>query len=265
MKILAAGTRQLPIHHVTIRVPWYDDGWSRNVCGQPLANTSCLALPRIGEGKRGEVELRCAGQCLDELDPGDLQPCVGERVSFMAPFEIVRTMRRPYTESSAEHFRGQVAHCTSRDECSALYHLTARLTVIRLMPNTHRSLACGTRPFGTPPPWPELGRHRVPHNRPAARHGTARASGSDQGRQALVEALEALVDLIFEVNPRTGGGPALSDKPSVSGHGLLPVIGECAEQPVRGQERGPLLPRSSRANGSMATPQAGAPCRHVPG
>ncbi len=28
MRNLAAGARQLPSHHLTIRVPWHDAGWS---------------------------------------------------------------------------------------------------------------------------------------------------------------------------------------------------------------------------------------------
>lgn len=102
MKSLALGARRLPAHHITVRVPWHDSGWAGSVCARPLENTSCLILPRIGEGKRDEVEARCAGQRLDELSAGDLPPCVGERVSFMAPFELTRTMRHPYAESSAE-------------------------------------------------------------------------------------------------------------------------------------------------------------------
>lgn len=102
MKSLAPGARRLPAHHITIRVPWHDSGWTGSVCARPLENTSCLILPRIGEGKRDEVEARCAGQRLDELSAEDLPPCVGERVSFMAPFELTRTMRHPYEESSAE-------------------------------------------------------------------------------------------------------------------------------------------------------------------
>ncbi len=31
MTILAAGARQLPMHHVTIRVPWHDGGWTGTV------------------------------------------------------------------------------------------------------------------------------------------------------------------------------------------------------------------------------------------
>jgi hypothetical protein len=62
MKSLAPGARRLPTHHITIRVPWHDSGWTGSVCTRPLENTSCLVLPRIGEGKRDEVEVRCAGR-----------------------------------------------------------------------------------------------------------------------------------------------------------------------------------------------------------
>ena len=98
MNSFADGARRLPSHHVTIRVPWHDGGWAGSVCASPLDNTSCLILPRIGEGRRDEVEVRCASQRLDEVDRADLPPCVGERVSFMAPFPIRRTMTHPYTE-----------------------------------------------------------------------------------------------------------------------------------------------------------------------
>lgn len=95
---LIDGARRLPAHHITIRVPWHDSGWCGTVCARPRENTSCLILPRIGEGKRDDSETRCAGQRLDELDPDHLPPCVGERVSFMAPFELRRTMTHPYAK-----------------------------------------------------------------------------------------------------------------------------------------------------------------------
>ncbi|MYD97497.1 MAG: AAA family ATPase [Gammaproteobacteria bacterium] len=98
MKSFAAGARRLPPHHITIRVPWHDDGWTGHVCSRPLDNTSCLILPRIGGGRRDDVEVRCAGQRLDELDQSDLPPCMAERVSFMAPFELTRTMTHPYKD-----------------------------------------------------------------------------------------------------------------------------------------------------------------------
>src|SRR5205807_8766172 len=87
-----------PTHHITIRVPWHDSRWAGSVCSRPLENTSCLILPRIGKGKRDEVEARCSGKRFDELDGGSLPPCVAERASFMAPFELRRTMTHPYAE-----------------------------------------------------------------------------------------------------------------------------------------------------------------------
>jgi len=98
MSALAPSARHLPLHHLTIRVPWHDSGWTGSVCARPLDNTSCLILPRIGKGRRDDVETRCTGKRLDELAAADLPPCVGERVSFMAPFPITRTMTHPYAE-----------------------------------------------------------------------------------------------------------------------------------------------------------------------
>ena len=98
MRGFAAGARRLPTHHVTIRVPWHDGAWNGTVCARPLDNSSCLILPRIGEGRRDDVESRCAGRRLDELDRSESPPCVDERVSFMAPFGLPRTMKHRYTE-----------------------------------------------------------------------------------------------------------------------------------------------------------------------
>ena len=99
MKGFTTGARRLPPHHITIRVPWHDRGWDGTVCARPrLDNSSCLILPRIGEGRRDDVEARCASQRLNELDRADLPPCVGERVSFMAPAALTRTMTHPYAD-----------------------------------------------------------------------------------------------------------------------------------------------------------------------
>ena len=98
MSMTTSGARRLPPHHVTIRVPWHDSGWTGSVCRQPLDNTSCLILPRIGEGRRDEMETDCAGRRFDEIDANVLPPCVRERASFMAPFPLTLTMTHPYTE-----------------------------------------------------------------------------------------------------------------------------------------------------------------------
>ena len=94
---MITGARRLPPHYVTIRVPWHDGGWNGTVC--PAAGQLELPHPvRIGEGRRDEVEVRCAGRRYDELKRADLPLCVGDRVSFMAPFTLTRTMTHPYTE-----------------------------------------------------------------------------------------------------------------------------------------------------------------------
>src|SRR3989442_2705610 len=98
MKAPAATVGHLPSHHITIRVPWHDRAWTGGVCQRPLDNTSCLILPRIGQGKRDAHEAQCAGKRFDELANADLPPCVGERASFMASFDLRRTMVHPYAE-----------------------------------------------------------------------------------------------------------------------------------------------------------------------
>ena len=102
MTTLEPGARQLPFHHVTIRAPWQDTGWTGVVCARPLANTSCLILPRISQARKDDVEEAAAGNRLDELQGEYRPPCIAERVSFMAPFELVRTMRHPYAENNPE-------------------------------------------------------------------------------------------------------------------------------------------------------------------
>lgn len=119
MTVLVSGARQLPTHHITIRVPWHDSGWTGSVCTRPLENTSCLILPRIGQGKNEEVEERCAGKLLDELRTGDLPPCIGERVSFMAPFELRRTMTHPYVEAYPETHKHFTPTCFVQSRYSA--------------------------------------------------------------------------------------------------------------------------------------------------
>ena len=103
MSNLAAGARQLPRHHITIRVPWHDSGWAGTVCSKPLNNTSCLVLGRIADSRRDEAEARCAGRRFDELAEDNMPPCVKERGAFMAPFEIIRTMNHPYVRTSNTH------------------------------------------------------------------------------------------------------------------------------------------------------------------
>lgn len=98
--VLSDGARKLATQHVSIRVPWHDSGWDGRVCRQPEANTACMVLVNIGEKRRDEHEAKCAGQQIDQLPEKDWPPCVEERATFLAPFEITRTITHPYVKAS---------------------------------------------------------------------------------------------------------------------------------------------------------------------
>jgi hypothetical protein len=75
--------------------------------GTTAAGAKCLRAPArhelphpaaIGEGHRDEVDTRYAGKRFDKLAARELPPCVEERVSFMAPFPLTRTVTHPYAE-----------------------------------------------------------------------------------------------------------------------------------------------------------------------
>ena len=109
---MASNAIAQPLRHISIRVPWHDDGWRGTVCKDPALNTSCLRLSRISEhrGDRKNAS-QCepvAGKSLERLDPKGWPCCVPERGMFMAPFEYVRTANHPYVAGSPEthgHFK----------------------------------------------------------------------------------------------------------------------------------------------------------------
>ena len=44
MAQLHEGARQLPLRHLSVRVPWNDTGWTGVVCKKPVENIACLIL-----------------------------------------------------------------------------------------------------------------------------------------------------------------------------------------------------------------------------
>lgn len=94
------GARQLPVHHLTIRVPWHDNGWKGTICDNPCGNTSCTILPRIAMNRNDAHEARFAGKSLDDLEREQLPPCVDEHVSIMAPFALSLLKNHPYAQNA---------------------------------------------------------------------------------------------------------------------------------------------------------------------
>jgi len=103
MASLSDGARQLPLRHLSIRVPWNDTDWTGCVCKKPADNVSCLILRRIREQRKDETESKMAGKHWSGIDEDQLPPCVSERGSFMSPREFTRNLSHPYSKTSDAH------------------------------------------------------------------------------------------------------------------------------------------------------------------
>ena len=99
-----------PIRHISVRVPWHDNGWNGSVCNDPKFNTACLKLKNISDSKDEKAEEAVKGSSFQDLLARDVPfpPCVNERATFMADFDFVQRKRHPYVETSPRthgHFR----------------------------------------------------------------------------------------------------------------------------------------------------------------
>lgn len=82
-------------------MPWHDSIWNGRVCGDPRANSACLALKRTAEGRDDVYEAGCAGQAFDELER--LPPCLAERGAFLSPFALPLHTQLDYSRYSDDH------------------------------------------------------------------------------------------------------------------------------------------------------------------
>jgi len=88
------------LKHLSVRVPWHDNGWNGTICNNPDANGACLVLKTCALNRNDEQERKCAGKSLNDLDEQQFPVCIGERATFMAPFYIHKTLHHPYAKSS---------------------------------------------------------------------------------------------------------------------------------------------------------------------
>lgn len=96
------GARQLPLHHITIRVPWHDSGWNGTICNNPCNNTSCLTLSRISASRNDKKESQLIGKSISDLDANQYPPCIDEHGTFMADFNLFQKKKHPYASSSLD-------------------------------------------------------------------------------------------------------------------------------------------------------------------
>ena len=102
-----------PLRHISIRVPWHDQGWNGTVCRSPAHNSACLKLVNIADSKNEVTEEQLAGQSIKALDATAYPPCVKERATFMADFAFKRLHQHPYSKSSPDthsHFKPTPLH-----------------------------------------------------------------------------------------------------------------------------------------------------------
>lgn len=86
--------------HISVRVPWHDNGWNGTVCQFPGENNSCLRLKNIYENRKDAEEIEICGQCLEHLE--EMVPCISEGSAFMSDKDLVRTTIHPYKKTSPD-------------------------------------------------------------------------------------------------------------------------------------------------------------------
>ena len=100
---LSNGARQLPMRHLSVRVPWKDTDWTGTFCKNPAENVSCLILKRIREKRDDDLENSLAGKPWENVEETNLPPCVSERGSFMSDKDFSRSIVHPYSKTSEAH------------------------------------------------------------------------------------------------------------------------------------------------------------------
>ena len=84
--------------HLSIRVPWKDNGYTGNVCDKPCYNNSCLRLKNIAANRDDELEENLSG-CAIKGHEEEI-PCLAEGGCFMSSDSYTKISIHPYKKSS---------------------------------------------------------------------------------------------------------------------------------------------------------------------
>lgn len=91
-------TTNLPLHHLSIRVPWHDSGWTGKICRGSVDNASCLRLANTHERRNDTVAVKLTSRLIDKLIPAE-QPG-NSRVSPIAHIVITDETNYPVCENA---------------------------------------------------------------------------------------------------------------------------------------------------------------------
>lgn len=86
--------------HLSIRVPWHDNGYCGKVCCNPKYNNSCLRLKGIADNRDDNYEMLPNVAGCPMTDHEQKIPCISEGGAFMSEIELVRTSVHPYKEGN---------------------------------------------------------------------------------------------------------------------------------------------------------------------
>lgn len=89
-----------PIKHISVRVPWHDNGWNGTICKTPKANSACLVLKNCAEKRDDDKEDMLSGKSIKDLHQDDYPVCASERGVFMADFQFRKEVEHPYFKGS---------------------------------------------------------------------------------------------------------------------------------------------------------------------
>lgn len=85
--------------HISIRVPWKDNGYSGLVCNKPCYNNACLRLKNIADNRDDEAEERLAG-CPIAGHEAEI-PCLSEGGCFMSKDTYSKMTVHPYKKGNS--------------------------------------------------------------------------------------------------------------------------------------------------------------------
>ncbi len=86
-------------------MPWHDNGWTGGIFSSPTANSACLVLKRIGQGRDDAKEGAAAEKGFEDFRDW-LPPCAEEHAAIMSPTSYARVFNHPYAgfEDAYEDF-----------------------------------------------------------------------------------------------------------------------------------------------------------------
>lgn len=86
--------------HISVRVPWKDNGYSGNICNKPCFNNACLRLSNIVDNRDDELEESLRG-CPILGHEAEI-PCLSEGGCFMSSETYKKTTIHPYKKGNSE-------------------------------------------------------------------------------------------------------------------------------------------------------------------